>query len=154
MPGINCYLPLHPTPSLYPFPLSLSRHPSSFSNKTKGNATFLLKLPFNHWVIASAFASTPPPPGSTFPSLAYLIQLISCVHLACRLISTIYFNKPRVLSKLDTRLHVSLLRTLLTPTLPPLSRRCYCYGSLPLLKVLRVGLKLSIFCSVRTLCLS
>lgn len=47
MPGINCYLPL-PYPSLYPF-LAVT--------KTKGCATFLLKLPFNHRVIASAVAS-------------------------------------------------------------------------------------------------
>lgn len=45
LPPIPTSLP----PSLDPFPFPVT--------KTKGSATFLLKLPFNHWVIASAVAS-------------------------------------------------------------------------------------------------
>lgn len=54
-------------PSLYPFlPVT----------KTKGSATFLLKLPFNHWVIASAVASSSLLPSSELTSFNSFLEFI------------------------------------------------------------------------------
>jgi len=86
--------------------------------KQKAATTFLLKLPFNHLVIASTPPSLAPQIVST--RFAYLIQLISQVHLLCRLISTIYFNKPPNSIWLTNWLFHLLVLLLLSPLCSPL----------------------------------
>lgn len=116
--------------------------------------SFLLKLPFNHFVIASTTNPETPIPYPLFPISLFppTAQLVSCFHLLCSLIRTIYFNKPPFslanwiagLWKLEIgkwKLLVSLHRQqpplLVSYTCPGLSHCQYQFG----------GLKLLIFCS-------
>lgn len=94
---------------LLPYPVPpfcpLASPPAAAVAKQKGKPTFLLKLPFNHWIIASAGTSLSLSRTHSFhfgtlsicPSPHWLTSFPAhflCSFTLCLLISTIYFNKP------------------------------------------------------------
>lgn len=114
--------------------------PKQKRSKTKGGSNFSAEITIQSF--SNCLNSTLSCPLST--CFAYLIQLISQVHLLCRLISTIYFNKPPnsiwLTNWLFHLLVLLLLSALLFSVGTPVSVSV-------LAQPIAEGLKLLIFCS-------